>query len=150
MLPPSRGKPGIKLNKAKAKLMEARSWTMAAAGPVRPAPMPIAVNKPDKNKLTNGPAIATQNASAGVFDSLSKLASPPNRNREIDFTPIPCLMATQLCPNSWAKTEANNSRAANNPSSQGATGPNVGNRPASAPPYCQVTKPRTKNQDALT
>ncbi len=89
IFPPSKGKPGIKLNNAKAKLTEANTPKIAPKGPDAAVPKPIAVKVPNKIKLTKGPAIATQKAAEGVFGSLSKLANPPNINSVIDLTSIP-------------------------------------------------------------
>ena len=119
ILPPSSGKPGIRLNNARAKLIKAKTWTIDFTGHVMNVNILIDVNKPNNTMLTKGPAIATQNDSAGVLDSLSKLAKPPKINRVIDFTSIPWYRATKLCPNSWAKTEENNNNAVISPNIQG-------------------------------
>ncbi len=89
MLPPSKGKPGMRLNSANAKFTVATTARIAASGPDTAVQKPIAVKIPNRIKLTKGPAIATQKASAGVFDSFSKLANPPNINNVIDLTSIP-------------------------------------------------------------
>ena len=93
--PPSRGKPGIRLNTASTKLIRAKFKQRMVSGLVG-ANRPIADSKINRLKLTRGPAIATCIAPPGVLDSRSIAATPPNMNRVIEFTAMPCDRAAKL------------------------------------------------------
>jgi hypothetical protein len=80
-------------------------------------------NSPASTRLTNGPAAATRRAPIGVEHSRSTLATPPNRNRVMLRTFTPSCSATSEWPSSCSNTDANRSKAVNNPSNQLSQGP---------------------------
>ena len=69
------------LNSAKYRFTVASRLTTAAVGPEIGSVIAADVSKPQRRMLTAGPAIATANASKGVLDSASKLATPPNKKQ---------------------------------------------------------------------
>ncbi len=116
--PPSRGRPGIMLNRVSTRLTWATLPVITATGVGNPGIRETAVRIRNRPKLTRGPAIATLNAFPGVFDSLSMEAMPPNKNSVIELTAMPCILAATLCPSSWSSTEANSNSARAKPITQ--------------------------------
>ena len=120
--PPSRGRPGKRLNKANTKLSFANSSAIWAAtcngwGPWLRGWMLRNSNRASA-KLTRGPAAATAKAPMGVGGSRSTLATPPSMKRVMLFTFTPSCWATREWPNSWSSTETNKSKAVQKPATK--------------------------------
>ena len=118
--PPSRGRPGSRLNNPKIRLSPANSRTIAPSkGETWLALWMLASRPTPRAKLTAGPAMATARAPQGELHSRSTLATPPIKNRVMLLTFTPWARATSEWPSSCSSTDKNNSRAVIRPRPQG-------------------------------
>ena len=124
--PPSRGKPGSRLNRASTMLRVPSSDTMAPSRGERWAAGWVAASRPKPStRLTAGPAAATSRAPRAVLHSRSTLATPPSRNKVMLRTSTPWARATREWPNSCRSTETNSNIAVTSPRPQ-STGALIG------------------------